>query len=402
MTGMMVSGRSLRVTEGNTIADIFALTQRLVAEGRDIADLSIGEPNFDTPDHIKQAAVEAIWRGETKYTSTDGTPALKAAIIVKYQRQYGIAFSPSEVVSDSGGKSLLAALFRALLQQGDRVVVPLPCYGSYRGMIGILNAEIAGIPCGIEDGFCLNPEKLAQTLAVQGDQARVFVLNNPNNPTGVMYSEAELRDFAKVLQGYPNLWIILDEVYERLVYDGESYVSLLAVAPELRDRLIVVNSISKTYAMTGWRLGYALGAVEVMDKVRSIMAKCSANPCSITQAATVAALQGDHGYLEHWCASFRARRDKIRTALQDFPELQTITPQAGMFLYYHCGALLGAQNIKTSSDLAAYLLDEASVAVVPGAAFGFDPYIRLSLVAPEDRVDAALKRMCVALKKLRV
>ncbi len=388
------------MTEASSIADIFALTRKLQAEGRDIADLSIGEPDFDTPDHIKQAAVEAIWRGETKYTNTDGTPALKKAIIAKYQRDYGITFSPSEVVADSGGKALLAVLFRTILQQGDRVIMPLPCYGSYHGMINILDAEIAGIPCGIEDNFRLSPEKLAATLAEQGNQARVFILNNPNNPTGMVYSAAELRDFATILKNYPNIWIILDEVYENLVYDGGRYASLLALAPELRSRLIVVNSISKTYAMTGWRLGYALGSTEVMDKVRSIMAKCSANPCSITQAATITALNGDHGYLKNWQESFSARRDKIIAALRPFPQLRTITPQGGMFLYYHCGALLGTGSIKTSSNLAAYFLHAANVAVVPGAAFGLDPYIRLSLVAPEATVDTAICRMTHAIQKL--
>ena len=388
-----------------TVAEIFALTRRLQAEGRDIADLSIGEPDFDTPDHIKQAAVDAIWRGETKYTDTDGTPALKAAIIAKYQRQHGVTFSPAEVVADSGGKALLALLFRTLLKPDDCVLSSLPCYGSYHGMINILGAGITGIPCGIEDGFRLSADKLAQALGQHGKKARVFLLNNPHNPTGVLYSKDELRDFARVLKDYPNLWIILDEVYENLVYDGGQYTSLLAVAPELRSRLIVLNSASKTYAMTGWRLGYALGTAEIMNPVREMMSKCSANPCSITQAATVAALQGDHGYLDHWRESFSARRDRIVTVLQAFPELKTVTPEAGMFLYYHCGGLLGAttpdgMTIQTSSDLAAYFLHEAGVAVVPGAAFGLDPYIRLSLVASEETVDTALKRMRTAVEEL--
>ncbi len=389
------------MVNSTTIADIFTLTRKLQAEGQDIADLSIGEPDFDTPDHIKQAAIEAIWRGETKYTDTDGTPALKAAIIGKYQREYGMTFQPSEVVADSGGKTLLANIFRALLQKNDRVITPLPCYGSYWGMIEILGAKITGIPCGINENFRLSPKKLALMLKEKGDKAKIFLLNNPNNPTGVLYSEAELRDFAQVLKNYPNLWIILDEVYEKLVYDGENYVSLLRVAPELRSRIIVVNSISKTYAMTGWRLGYALGSAEVMDKVRAIMAKCSANPCSITQAATVTALNGDHDYLDHWRESFTIRRNKIITALQQFPQLKTVTPQAGMFVYYHCGGLLGTKDIKTSNDLAAYFLHEAKVALVPGSAFGLDPYIRLSLVAPEQTIDAALIRLSAAIQRLK-
>lgn len=389
------------MTNSSTIADIFTLTRKLRAEGHDIADLSIGEPDFDTPDHIKHAAIEAIWRGETKYTDTDGTPALKAAIINKYQREHGIKFQPSEVVADSGGKALLAGIFRALLQKNDRVITPLPCYGSYWGMIEILGAEIVGIPCGIDEKFRLRPQQLALTLEKQGDNAKILLLNNPHNPTGVMYSETELHDFAQVLKNYPNLWIILDEVYENLVYDGENYRSLLTLAPELRSRLIVVNSISKTYAMTGWRLGYALASSEIMDKVRTIMAKCSANPSTITQAATIAALNGDHGYLDHWRESFSTRRNKIIAALQEFPQLHTVTPQAGMFLYYHCSGLLGTQGIKTSNDLAAYFLREARVALVPGSAFGLDPYIRLSLVAPEPTIDAALIRLSTAIRQLK-
>ena len=389
----------------NVVAEQFTLTQQLVQQGRDLVDLTIGEPDFDTPDHIKQAAVAAIWRGETKYTISDGTIALKKAIRAKYRRDFGLDYSDDQVVADAGGKPLLALLLRCLLNVGDGVACTFPCYGSYEGMIRILGAHHLGIEVGVEDNFRLTPRKLADFLAAHRGKIRVFLLNIPNNPTGIVYSRDELRAFAEVFADYPDIWILLDEVYEKLLYDGVEYASFAVEAPQMRERIICVNSLSKSYAMTGWRLGYALGPKRVMDGLRGIIAQCSSNPSSITQAAGIAALNGDHGYLREWLRSYAERRDYIFDALSVVSGLRTLKPQGGMFLYYHCGKLMGSHTadgrvLKSSQALCTYLLKDFGVSVVPGIAFGLDPYIRLSLVAPKPCIEFACQRIIGALKSL--
>lgn len=387
----------------NLVAQIFERAQALRAEGRAICDLSIGEPDFDTPDSIKQAAVEAIRRGETKYTAGDGTLVLKASIAAKYEARDGVCYPPEALVADGGCKNLLALLMRCLLDPGDRIVVPVPCYGGYAGMIGLLGAEMCGLPCGVEGGFRLEAEALAASL----DQHRpkVLLLNTPHNPTGVVYRNDELQAFARVLEDYPDVWVIVDEVYEHLLYDGVRFASLAALAPALRSRLVTVNSASKSYAMTGWRLGYAAGPVDLMNLLRGVIAQASSHPSSVTQAAVAAALSGDHGYLADWCRSYQRRRNLLIDGLAPISGLRTVRPQGGMFAYFHCGALLGrhtpeGKTLSSSSALANYLLDAANTVAIPGLAFGLDPYIRFSFVASEQTIRTAIGQMVPALESL--
>ncbi len=399
---MSIPSRTLsRIKPSPTLA-VTQLARELRRQGRDIIGLGAGEPDFDTPDSIKEAAIEAIRRGETKYTPVDGTPELKAAIVEKFRRENGLEFTPEEISVGAGGKQVLFNAFLASLDPGEEVLIPAPYWVSYPDMVRLAGGEPRFIPCPAEQGFKLRPEDLEAAI---GPRTRWLVLNSPSNPTGAAYTRAELEAIAEVLRRRPDVWVMSDDIYEHITYDGFEFTTLAQVAPDLRPRTLTVNGVSKAYAMTGWRIGYAGGPRELIRAMATLQSQSTSNPCSVSQAAAVAALTGDQSFLAERRRIFRERRDLVVEALNAAPGLSCPRPEGAFYVYPSCAGVIGkrtpgGQRIATSEDFARYLLEEAGVAVVHGAAFGLDPHIRISYATATPLLEEACRRIHEACAKL--
>ena len=384
--------------------EIFSLATRLKEQGRDIIDLSIGEPDFETPDHVAEVAVRAIRAGATKYTSTDGTTALKRAVRVKLARDNGLDYPVEQVVIGSGVKPLLYHAMQAVLDPGDEVIVPTPCWPSYEGMVALIGAEPVFVPTAEQRGFKLDPEDLGQAIT---PRSKLVMLNSPGNPTGAAYSADDLAALGEVLLRHPQVWVFSDDIYEHILFDGFRFATLAQVAPRLQDRALTFNGISKGYAMTGWRIGYVAGPRPAIDALRVILSQNAGNPPTMSQEAAVAALEGPQDFLAERAASFQARRDLTAGLINAIPGLRCALPEGAFYLYVHCGAYLGATapdggRIESSKDLVRYLLREAGVAVVPGFAFRCDPYFRVSYASPRAELEEAGRRLAAACGRLEL
>jgi len=384
------------------IGEVFSLATRLKAEGRDIVDLSIGEPQFDTPDHIKQAAWAAIRAGKTKYTATTGTKALKEAIQRKFRRDNGLDFPLDRIVVASGAKPLIFYALQAMLDAGDEVLIPTPCWTSYPGMVQLLNADPVFLPTAQQDGFKLRPEDLA---AAVGPRTRCLMLCSPSNPTGSAYSAEEIRALGAVLAEHPDLWVLSDDLYEHIVFDDFAFATMAAEVPQLAARVVTVNGVSKAYAMTGWRIGYAAGPKDLIDAIAKVMSQSVGSPPDMSQAAAVAALDGPQDFLRDWAAQYQARRDMTLAGVNAIPGLRADKPEGSFYVFPHCGALLGkttagGQAIDSSTDLVRHLLEDWGVALVPGAAFEADPYFRISCAASQAAIAEGLRRIAAAAEAL--
>jgi len=399
---MSFIARSLsRIKPSPTIA-VTNLARELRAAGRDIIGLGAGEPDFDTPDHIKEAAIEAIRRGETKYTAVDGTPELKAAICRKFARENGLAFEPSQITVGTGGKQVLYNAFMATIDPGDEVVIPAPYWVSYPDMVRLAGGEPVFVSCPEQTGFKLRPEDLDAAITAR---TKWVVLNSPSNPTGSAYTRDELADLAEVVRRHPHVRVLTDDIYEHLVYDGFVFHTFAQVAPDLADRTLTVNGVSKAYAMTGWRIGYAGGPKELIRAMATIQSQSTSNPCSISQAAAVAALDGDQSFLAERNEVFRTRRDLVVDLLDRAPGLRCLKPEGAFYVYPSCAGVIGrrtpkGQRIETSEDFARYLLEDAGVAVVHGSAFGLDPYFRISYATATELLEDACRRIVRACERL--
>ena len=387
----------------SAIAGMMGLAARMRAEGRTLFDFSTGEPDVDTPDHIKQAAVEAIARGETKYSPTDGTIAVRQAVRRKFARDNGLAFELSQIVVASGAKPLLADILRTLASGGDEIALPAPCWPSHVGMIELAGAAPVYVATTMAGRFKMDPGQLAGALS---ERTRAVLLCSPSNPSGAIYSDAELLALAEVLRQRPYLWIITDELYQHIVYDGRKSRSIVEIAPDLSDRTIVVNGVSKAYAMTGWRIGYAAGPQPSMDALRKVMSQATGCPCSISQAAAIAALDGPLDCVRGFVESYQRRRDRTVRALSRMPGISCLSPDGAFYLYPSCDGIIGSQRpdgqlISSSSDFAAYLLEEWSVAVVSGSAFELDPHIRISIATADTELDEGIVRIGEAISNLQ-
>ncbi len=384
------------------IGEIFSLATRLKEQGRDIIDLSIGEPDFATPEHVCDTAIHAIRNGATKYTSTDGTTALKRAVQTKLARDNGLDYSVDQIVIDSGVKPLLYHAMQAVLDPGDEVIVPTPCWPSYEGMAALIGARTVFVPTAEQRGFKLDPEDLEQAIT---PRSKLVVFNSPGNPTGAAYSADELAALGEVLLRYPQVWIFSDDIYEHILFDGFRFATLAQVEPRLRDRALTFNGVSKGYAMTGWRIGYVAGPPPAIDALRMILSQNNGNPPTMSQEAAVAALEGPQDFLAARAASFQERRDLTAGLVNAIAGLRCSRPEGAFYLYVHCGAYLGStapdgSRIETSSDFTRYLLSEAGVAVVPGSAFNCDPYFRVSYASPRDELEEAGRRLAEACDRL--
>ena len=377
-----------------------AMTQRardLRASGRDVIALSAGEPDFDTPAHVREAAKRAMDRGETRYTAPDGLPELKAAIIEKHRRDEGLAFAPEEIQVTAGGKQALFNALVATLDPGDEVVIPAPYWVSYPDIVRLCGATPVIVPTGPEAGFRLAPAALAAALT---PRTKWLILNSPGNPSGAGYAAEALAALGAVLEDHPQVRVLSDEIYAPIAYPPFRFASVAAAAPALRDRTLTVNGVSKAYAMTGWRIGWGAGPQPLLDAMRKVQSQSTTNACSISQWAAVAALEGPQAYVAESRAAFRRRRDRVVAALDACPGLACPEPEGAFYVFPSCAGALGrttagGRRITDDSAFCEALLEEEGVALVAGAAFGLSPHVRLSYAA----ADATLEEACARIRR---
>ncbi|MEU2623549.1 aspartate transaminase [Streptomyces sp. NPDC007157] len=376
--------------------------RELKAQGHRILDLTVGEPDFDTPDHVKAAAVDAIGRGETKYTPVNGTPQLRAAIADKLTHRHRLAYAPDRITVGGGAKQIIFLTLMATLNTGDEVVVPAPYWVSYPDMVLANDGTPVVVPCPETDGFKLTPARLESAIT---DATRWLILNAPNNPTGAAYTTAELRALADVLLAHPHVLVLTDEIYDEIWYgDGgpdELPTTLAAVEPRLADRVFLTNGVSKTYAMTGWRIGYGAGPADLVGAVNKLQSQISSCPSSISQAAATAALTGDQSFIDDCVAVYRARRDETVKLLTGVPGLTCTPPSGGFYVLVNCTEVLGrhtpgGERISTDEEFAAYLLESQQVAVIHGAAYGAPGYFRISFATSSAVLTQACERLATA------
>lgn len=376
--------------------------RRLASLGRPIISLSEGELDFDTPAHIQHAAIKGIVDGHTRYTSVGGSPALKAAIVRKFSRDNGLDYSETEVIASTGAKQILFNALLATINPGDEAIVVAPYWVSYTEMVRIAGGEPVVATPDESQGFKLDPKSLAALIT---PRTRWLILNAPSNPAGTLYTGDELRALAEVIRAHPRLLVMSDDIYEKIVFEGE-FTSFAQAAPDMRERTLTINGVSKAYAMTGWRLGYAGGPAWLIKALELLQSQSTSNPSSISQVAATAALDGPQDFLDEWRRRLRARRDMALPILQRAAPVLTVTrPPAAFYLFAHCGGALGRKTpkgdvISGDTDLASYLLQEAGVAVVPGTAFGLAPYIRLSFALSDERLELACERIVAACAQL--
>ncbi|QXQ04926.1 pyridoxal phosphate-dependent aminotransferase [Sphingosinicellaceae bacterium] len=397
----MLSAAINRIHPSPTLA-VTAKAARLKAEGRDIIGLGAGEPDFDTPDFVKEAAMKAIRDGQTKYTNVDGTPVLKAAIQAKFKRDNNLTYGLDQITVNVGGKHTIFNAMLATLDAGDEVVIPAPYWVSYPDIVAFTGATPVIVPCGIDIGFKLTPAALEAAIT---PQTRWLILNSPSNPTGAAYSAAELRGLADVLLRHPQVHILSDDMYEHIVYDGFQFATIAEVEPALYERTLTVNGASKAYAMTGWRIGFAGGPAWLIKAIAKIQSQSTTNPCSIAQAAVTAALNGDQSFLIARNAAFSKRRDLVVSMLNQTPGLRCPRPEGAFYVYPDCAGLIGKttpDGIVLSDDeaVATYFIDAEGVAVVHGAAFGGSPAFRISYATSESNLEQACTRIQRAVGRL--
>lgn len=378
------------------------LTQRLQAEGVDILDLTVGEPDFDTPEHIKQAAYQAIARGETNYTPTPGTPALRQAVQRKLLRENQLAYDINQIVIANGAKQIIFNAFAATLNDGDEVLVPVPYWPTFPDSVKFNGGEPVLLDCPLEQGFKLQPQQLAAAI---GPKTRWLVLNSPGNPSGAVYDAAELAALAAVLRQHPQVLVLLDELYEHVLFDGRQHQSLLNVAPDLKDRILLVGGVSKTYAMTGWRIGFGAGPKVLTDAMAVVQSQNSSGAGSVSQAAAVAAFNGGLDFLVPQLAAYQQRRDSLVDALSTVDGLSVSSPAGAFFVLCRCADVLGrirpdGRTLASEEDVLSYLL-ESGVSGVAGSAYGLSPYFRLSIATDLASVREAGRRIQTAFGQLR-
>jgi len=375
--------------------------RELRAAGKDIIELAQGELDFNTPEHVIEAAHRAMRAGQTHYTPVDGTQELKAAIVAKFRRENGLEFRPENISAGAGGKQVLYNALMATLDPGDEVLIPAPSWVAYADITHFAEGTPVWVPTRPDNGFKLNAVELEAAIT---PRSKWLMLNSPSNPSGAVYSAGELRELAAVLERHTQLWTISDDMYEHILYDGRSFATLAAVAPQLADRVLTVNGASKTYAMTGWRLGYAAGPVELVRTMARLQAQNSLNPSSVSQAAAVAALNGPQDIVRERCAEFQARRDAIVPRIAAIPGLACTPPHGAFYLYVSCAGWLGKRTpqgrvLATDADVTAWLL-ESGVALPNGAGYGLSPYFRISFASALPNLEEACRRIDAAARKL--
>ncbi len=396
---MQLARRIRQIPPSATLA-LNAKANALKAQGVDVVNFGVGEPDFDTPDNIKQAAMRAIQEGFTRYTPVGGIPELKEAIIKRFQTDLGLTYKPAEIMVSCGGKHALYNLFQVLFDQGDEVVVPAPFWVSYPPMLMLAEATPVIIPTKEENGFKLTAEELKERIT---PKTKGIILNSPSNPTGMVYTQRELEALAGVVLAH-NLIVISDDIYDKILFDGASFINLAMLAPELKERTFVLNGVSKTYAMTGWRIGFAAGPEQAIAAAVNLQSQSTSNPSSIAQKASVEALSGPQDFVGEMVKEFAWRRDDIYRRLLEIPGVTSARPGGAFYIFPNFSAYFDrinpAPGQSHSQALAEYFLEEAKVAAVPGAEFGEDTCIRLSFATSRERIATGVTRIGGALEKL--
>ena len=400
---MSILAKRLSAIKPSPTIAVTTKAAELKAQGLDVIGLGAGEPDFDTPQHIKDAGKAAIDRGDTKYTPPNGTPALRKAIVAKFKRENGLDYKPEQVTVGVGGKQVIFNAFLATVQEGDEIIVPAPYWVSYPDIALLFGGKPVFVTCGENARFKLSPDALAAAIT---PKTKWLVLNSPSNPTGAAYTRDELRALADVLLKHPHVWVMTDDIYEHLTYDGFKFATLCEVEPKLLDRTLTLNGVSKAYAMTGWRMGYACGPVELIKAMNMIQSQGASHPTSITQAATVAALDGPMDFLAPRNEAFKQRRDMVVKMLNEAQGITCQTPEGAFYVYPSCAGAIGkttpkGRKLTNDTDFVEALLDEALVAAVQGAAFGLSPYFRISYATSTEALQKACKRIqdfCASLK----
>jgi aspartate aminotransferase len=385
-----LSARVQAVKPSATLA-ITARAKALKAAGKDVIGLGAGEPDFDTPDHIKEAAIAAIERGFTKYTAVDGTPELKQAVIAKFERENQLRFTPDQILVSCGGKQSFYNLAQAVLDPGDEVVIPAPYWVSYPDMTLLAGGVPVIVDAGAEQRFKITPAQLAAAIT---DKTRLVVINSPSNPTGMAYTSAELEALGEVLGRHPQCLIATDDMYEHIRWDAAPFVNIVNVCPDLAPRTLVLNGVSKAYSMTGWRIGYAGGPETVIRAMKKIQSQSTSNPTSISQVAAQAALEGPQDCIATMLAAFKERHDMVVERLNRIPGIECLPTDGTFYVFPRVEGLIERlDGVGDDLELAEYLIERAGVALVPGSAFGLGGYARISIATSRDNLERALERI---------
>ena len=377
--------------------------RELARQGKDIISLSVGEPDFDTPDNVKEAAIKAIRAGKTKYTNTDGIPELKEAICAKFARENGLSYKPSQVNVSPGGKAVLYNAFVSSLSPGDEVIIPAPYWVSYPDMVLLAGGEPVTVMTTMQGGFKLKPADLEAAIT---PRTKWLLLNSPSNPSGAAYTRSELKAIADVLMRHPQVWVLTDDMYEHLVFDDFEFTTIAQVEPALYERTLTMNGVSKAYAMTGWRIGYAAGPEPLIKAMSKVMTQTTSNPCSISQWAAVEALNGTQDFIKPHQKLFQERRDLVVSMLNQASGLKCPTPEGAFYVYPSCEGLIGrkgpsGQVIRNDEDFVVQLLETEGAAAVHGGAFGLEPYFRVSYATSNEVLEDAcsrIQRFCASVR----
>ena len=401
---MNYAASRLSAVQPSASAAVSATANTLKAAGHSVVDLGLGEPDFDTPIHIIEAAYQAALDGQTRYTPTGGTADLKAAIVSKFHRENNLTFAADEVIVSNGAKQVIFDAFMATIEPGQEVILCAPYFDIYKTMTSVIGGTPVVVHCSSDNQFRLTPEALEQSIT---SSTRWLMLNLPSNPAGACYTSNELKALGAVLAQYPHVLILADEIYEHIIFDGREFVSFAAACPELRERTLLVNGVSKAYAMTGWRIGYGAGPADLITEMTKVQSQISSGSCSVAQAAAVAALNGPQDHIAQFRAAFERRRNLVVDGIADIPRLTLDPPGGAFYTLIGCHDVIGATApdgsvIQDDIAFARYLLDDGHVAAVPGAAYGLSPFFRLSTATSDENLSDAIARIATSVSKLKL
>ena len=398
---MSIISDSLKKIKPSPTIAVTQKARELKAAGKDVIGLGAGEPDFDTPENIKQAAIKAINDGDTKYTAVDGTPALKKAIVEKFKKENNLDYTTDQITVGAGGKHVIYNAMMATLNEGDEVIVPAPYWVSYPDIVLLAGGKPIVMKCNEKQGFKINPSDLEKFIT---SKTKWIILNSPSNPTGACYSEKDIREIAKILENHPHVYILSDDIYEHVTYEGFKFFTIAQIE-SLKERVLTMNGVSKAYSMTGWRIGYAAGPKEIIKAIAKIQSQSTTNPSSISQAASVEALSGTQDFIKKRADSFQERRDFVVKALNAIDGIECLNPDGAFYVFPSCKALIGKQDIngkkiKSDSDFVQSLLENSGIAVVQGSAFGLEGFFRISYATSMDNLKKALEKISSFCKSL--
>ena len=398
---MSIISDSLKKIKPSPTIAVTQKARELKAAGKDVIGLGAGEPDFDTPDNIKQAAIKAINDGDTKYTAVDGTPALKKAIVEKFKKENNLDYTTDQVTVGAGGKHVIYNAMMATLNEGDEVIVPAPYWVSYPDIVLLAGGKPVLMECNEKQGFKINPSDLEKFIT---PKTKWIILNSPSNPTGACYTEKEIREIAKVLEKHSHVYILSDDIYEHVTYEGFKFFTIAQIE-SLKERVLTMNGVSKAYSMTGWRIGYAAGPKEIIKAIAKIQSQSTTNPSSISQAASVEALSGTQDFIKKRSDSFQERRDFVVKALNDIDGIECLNPDGAFYVFPSCKGLVGKKDtngkeIKSDTDFVQSLLENSGIAVVQGSAFGLEGFFRISYATSMDNLKKALEKISSFCKSL--